>query len=124
MRFEVEAEIENRLAQHLLIAEQQRNQQTTQAAIAVQKRVNRFKLHMRQRRLDQHRHGLRAVVQKKLQLAHAVHHFFGRRRNKGRIAGARAANPVLAAPKFPRCLMAAPPARQQYAMNFAQQAQR
>ena len=59
--------------------------------------MNGFKLQMNQRRLHQRRQGLRVIVNKLLQLRQQGGHPLGRRRHKDRVAGARAANPVLRA---------------------------
>ena len=83
---EVEAEVEHRLPQHLLLAQEQSDQQTPQTAVAVQERVDRLELHMCQRRLEQHRSRLWLVMQEEFQLAHALQQFFCRRRNEGRVA--------------------------------------
>ena len=79
---------------------------------------------MGQRRLEQHRGRLRLVMQEELQLAHALQHLFGRRRNEGRVARPGAADPVLAAPELPRGLIAAPALGQQHAVDLPEQPQR
>ena len=86
--------------------------------------MDRFELHMCQRRLEQHRGRLRLVMEEELQLAHALQYLFGRRRNEGRIARPGAADPVLAATKLARGLIAATPLGQQHAVNLAEQPQR
>ena len=84
----------------------------------------RLELHMGQRRLEQYRGRLRLVMEEELQLAHALQHLFGRRRNEGRIARTGAADPVLAAPEFPRGLIAATTLGQQHTVDLAEQPQR
>ncbi len=52
------------------------------------------------------------------QLAHAVGHIFGGRRNIGRVTGPAAADPVLAFSELPRPCMAAAPLRQKNLVDF------
>ena len=52
---EVEAQIEQRLREHLLGAQQQRDQQAADASVAVEERMDRLELDVRQRRLHEDR---------------------------------------------------------------------
>ena len=79
---------------------------------------------MGQGRLEQRRSRLGLVVQKQLELAHALRHLFGRRRNEGRITRPGAADPVLAAPEFARSLATAAAFGQQHAVDLPEQPQR
>ena len=67
MGLEEEAEIKQGLARHLALAEQQGDQEATEAAVAFEERVNGFKLHMRQGRLEKERRGLRLVMEEQFQ---------------------------------------------------------
>src|SRR5215469_14676749 len=53
VRFEVQAEVQERLSQRTLGAKQERDQQPTESAVAVEKGVNRLKLHVNQSCLNQ-----------------------------------------------------------------------
>ena len=124
VHFEIETEVEHRLPQHLLLAQEQRDEQAAKTTIAVQKRMDSLELHVSQCRLEQCRGGVRLVVEEEFQRAHALRHRIGRRRNKGRISRPGAAYPVLAAPKFARCLIVATAFCQQHPMDFPEQSQR
>ncbi|MNV53470.1 hypothetical protein D3C71_1456220 [compost metagenome] len=73
------------------------NQQAANAAIAVKKRVNGFKLRVHQRNLDQRRQGAVGLVNELLHIAQQRCHTLGRRRHKHGIARLGATNPVLRA---------------------------
>lgn len=94
---EVEAEIKQRLAQHAFRAEQKGDEQPAQASVAVEKRMDGFKMDVRQRGFDQERGFDGVVVQEFFQRAETFQHLIGRRRNEQGVAGARAAHPILGA---------------------------
>ena len=54
-RFQIEAEIEKRIAQHAIGAKEERHQKTAHAAIAVEEGMDRLELDMEQTRFDQRR---------------------------------------------------------------------
>ena len=56
------------------------------------------------------------------QLAHAIGHIFGGRRNIGRVTGPAAADPVLAFSELPRLGVATASLRQENFMNFPDEA--
>ena len=66
-----------------------------QPAVAVQKRVDGFELHMRQPGLCENGKSVVRGVDEPLQIGHAFLDKVGRRRHEGRIAGTRTADPVL-----------------------------
>lgn len=68
-----------------------------------------FELDMRQSGFNQNRGFVRAVVHKKLQIAHQTHYFAGKRRHINGIAGAAAAYPILAGTEPTRLATGAPP---------------
>ena len=47
--FEIQAEVQQRLAQHAALTQQKGDQQAAESAVAVEERVNRLELHMRKR---------------------------------------------------------------------------
>src|SRR4051812_22816773 len=55
MLLEVEAQVQQRLREHLVGAEQQRDQEPTDAAVAVEKRMDRLELDVSERGLDEDR---------------------------------------------------------------------
>ena len=119
---EVEAQVEQRLAEHAGVAEEQRDQQPPDAAVAVEEGVDGLELHVRERRLDEHRQVVAVVVQEALQGGHAVGDGRVRRRHEDGVAGARAADPVLAAAELARVLVAAAAAREQLGVDLAHEA--
>src|ERR1700733_8160442 len=62
-------------------------------------------------------------MEKHLELAHALDDELRWRRNKGRIAGACASDPVLAPAKLTGFLVASPPARKQDFVDLANEAE-
>ena len=62
--------------------------------------------------------------QEHLQIAHARRHLLRRRWNKGRVAGAGTADPVLSSTKLTGDLFAAPSPGEQYAVHLPNQTQR
>lgn len=63
-------------------------------------------------------------MEEKLEVGHALHHCFWRRGNECRTTGPAAADPVLAASKFTRVLVAAEVISQQHAVHFSEQPER
>lgn len=122
MFLEEQARVEHRLAQHTVGDQLQHDQQAPEAAVAVEKRVNGLELHMRQRRLDERRRGLRLVVEEALERREAVLQRIGRRRHECRVAGPRTAYPHLRAPHLAGCLAASAGMREQDLVHFTQQA--
>ena len=98
----------------------QGDEEPSHAPVAIQKRVDGFELHVRERRLDERPRGVRRV-QVALQRAHAGFDFLRRRGHELGVARPGAAEPVLAGAKFAGLLGRAAPARQQPGVDFAQQ---
>ncbi len=87
--------MEDRLPKHARGAQQERDQQPTQAAVAVEERVDRLELDVDETGFDEQREVRPLLMQEQLKGAHAIENELRRRRNKSGGAGARAANPVL-----------------------------
>src|SRR5205085_6434799 len=69
VRLEVEAEVQQRLAHHLALAQKKRDQQPAEAAVAVEERVDRLELHVREARHYEHRDLGRFRVEEALEVA-------------------------------------------------------
>ena len=124
MGLEKKAQIQQRLAQGFFLAEQQRNQKPPQPAVAVEKRMDRFKLNVDQSQLHQQRQRFAVVVQELLERIETLHQPVRWRRNERRITRPRAADPVLRAPEFTRSLVRSTAASKQNRMHLANQSQR
>ncbi len=124
IRLEVEAEVQKRLPQRTLRAKQERDQQSSKSAVAVEKGVNRLKLHVNQSRFDQNGQLLFLVVEKTLKTVEALHQSIWRRRDKRRIAGTSSADPVLRPAEFARCSVGPTPPAQQDGVNLAYESER
>ena len=83
MLFEVQAQVQQWLRQHIVGAEEQGDQQPADAPVAIQERMDCLELHVRQRGLDQQRRLHRVVVQEFFELAHAFHDPIRWRRDEG-----------------------------------------
>src|SRR5947207_3028551 len=117
---EIKAEIEERAAQHALLAEEQRDKQPPEPAVAVEERVDGLELYMSEPRLHEDGNLRRSRVQEPLEIAHASPDLARRRRHEGSIARPRAADPVLAAAKLAGLAPFASPAGEQDAVDLAQ----
>src|SRR5664279_1414665 len=95
MGLEEKTQVEKRLMQSALSAEKQRNQQTSESPIAIEKRVDRLKLHMYESSLDENRKMVFFVVKKMFEVVQGLHHAVGRWRNKCGVPRTTTANPVL-----------------------------
>src|SRR5580692_2394000 len=124
IRFEVQAEVQERLSQRALGAKQERYEQPPESAVAVQKRVDCLKLHVDQAGFDQDRQLVFLVVEKTLQIIQTLHQSLWRRRNKRSIAGTSSADPVLRPAEFARCSVGPAPPAQQDGVNFAYESER
>src|SRR6185437_12477622 len=69
---EVQAQVEQWLAQQSVVGELQRDEQAADASVAIEKRVNRLELHVRERRLGKRWRYLWAIVQEALEIFQAV----------------------------------------------------
>jgi hypothetical protein len=118
-------QVQQRARQGLLLAQDERDQQASDAAIAIEKRVDGFKLGMGQAAANQQRHGGFAFVQEFFERAQGVHQLVRRWRYERRVGQCAAcrANPVLGGAEFARWFFPAPHVLHQLAVNFAHQSQ-
>src|ERR1019366_3667877 len=100
---EEKAQIEKRLTQSALSAEKQRNQQTSQPSIAVEKGMDRLELYMYQSSLNQNGQIVFFVVKEMFKAVEAFHHSLWGRRNKRSVSRTATTNPILRTAKFTRC---------------------
>jgi len=70
--FEVEAQVEQWLAQQAGATEEQRDQQASHAAVAVEERMDRLELHVRERGLDEHGQSSALVMQEPFEVRHGI----------------------------------------------------
>ena len=84
MRLEIVAEVQHRPLEHLRMAQQERNEQPPNPAVAVQERMDGFELRMSQR-ADDERIQAAGVMKEPLEVAEGDVHLVRRRRDKGRI---------------------------------------
>jgi hypothetical protein len=105
-------------------AQQERDHETAETAVPVQERVDRLKLNVDERCLDQHRQVGAVLVQKDLQGPHALHHLLRWGRHEHSVPRARAADPVLAPAELSRLLLTAPALCEQHFVNLADQPER
>src|SRR6185312_9964850 len=80
---EIQAAIQERLTQRAIVAEQQRDQQSADAAVAIEEWMYSFKLKMREGCFEQ---GRSIRVKEPLQITHAVVDFLWRRWHESRIS--------------------------------------
>ena len=107
MRFQVEAEIEERLAQNAFCAEIEGHKQTADTPITVQERVDGFELNVEKPGLDKRRQARGILVNEAFELVQTGVQFPDRRGHEERITGPAAANPVLRAAELAWILGAA-----------------
>ena len=124
MCFEKKTQIQQRLPQRFFLAKQQCDQQPAKPAVAVEKRMDRFKLHVNQPQLNQQRQRFAFVVQELLKRIETLHQSIRWRRNERRISRSRAADPVLRSPEFSRGLVRSTTAPKQDRMHLPNQPQR
>jgi hypothetical protein len=120
--FEIEAEVEERVAEDPRLAEQQRDEETADAAVAVEKRMDRLELHVRQGRAQEHRHAVALRVKELLELRHALGNRRVWRRHESGVSRSRATNPVLGAAEFARILPASAAAGEEDSVDLSNQA--
>src|SRR5262249_21361886 len=121
---EVERQVEDRLRERLLDAQEERDEQAAEAAVAVEEWVDRLELDMRERGLDERWRAARAIVEEQLERSHARRPVARGRRDESRRARSLAADPVLARPEFAGRLRAAAPLREEHPVDLLEQAQR
>ena len=98
--FQIQTEVKQGLAQHLVVIQDQRNQQAPDTAIAIEKWVDGFELQVRQCCAGERRVGRLFVVKKLLKRCHAVFKLRGRRGYEMSVAGPAPSNPILAGAEF------------------------
>ena len=64
MLLEIVREVEHRFVQHAAFGDQKSDEQSTDTPVAIEKRIDRFELHMGQRELDQRRPLIRAMEER------------------------------------------------------------
>ena len=94
---EVQAQIEERPAEYALGAQQQSDEEPSDSSVAVEERVDRLELGVRERRLHEHGGWVWVVVDELLEGAHRRSYLLPWWRHVPRDGGAGAAEPVLAA---------------------------
>src|SRR5262245_22042243 len=102
--------------------QQQRYQQPPNTTIAVQKRMDRFELQVRQSGRYQYTIRRCRLVKRALERRHQVIDERGRWRHEVRVAGPRAADPVLRSPELAGLLLASAASREQLLVYLADQA--
>lgn len=107
-------EIQHRRVQHAAFAQEERNQQPPDAAVAVEEGMNRLELRMREPDLDEQWQVI-LPVQKRLEVAEGPRHFVRRWGNEGG---------VLTATQLARCQMRSADALQQLSVDLADEARR
>ncbi len=117
---EVVREVKDRLVQDASFREEERDQQTADAPVAVEERVDRLELHMCQSDLDERRQVV-GLVNELLEVAKRVGNDVMRRRHEASGVDHRTGrtDPVLARPKFSWLEFAAADALHEFGVNFA-----
>ena len=110
--------------QYAGVVQQQRHEQASQTAVAVQEGMDGLELHVRQPRPDEDGEPVVSGVQEALERRHAVGHGGVGRRHEDGVAGPGPADPVLRAAEFAGGLGAAASRRQQDGVHLADQAVR
>jgi hypothetical protein len=121
MSFEENGQIQQRLRQDAALQQHQWDQQPSQASVAIQERVDGFKLVVGHRELDEQRHS--SFVEEGFEVAQRIVHGVNGGRHKRRVGRRGSADPILAAAKLAWCGIAAAYASQQLCMNFSQESQ-
>ena len=124
LALEVKAEVEERIAQESGVAEHEGDQEASHAAVAVEEGVNGLELDVGQAGLGEDGKPVVRVVDEPLQVGHALLDVVGWRGNEDRVAGTRAADPVLGSPELAGHLGGAASARQQQGVHLAEEAVR
>jgi hypothetical protein len=93
------AQVEKRLAQDRLVAQHERDEKTPDAAVAVEKWVDRLELDRRESGLEQRWYIHRLAVKESFEGRHQLLDAIGRRRHEERISRPAAADPVLGSPE-------------------------
>ncbi len=102
--------------------QKQTDEQPPDATIAIEKRVDRLELSVRQPRLEDGRRRPELVVKEPLEVVESHRHLVGWRRHEASIRQASPTDPVLRTPKLARRSGAAAAVLEQDAMHLAQEA--
>jgi hypothetical protein len=94
-RLEIKTRIQKGLAQYAFGAKKERNEQTTKAPISIEKRVNRFELHMYKSSRNEDGKFVFFVVKELFKVVETFHHLVWGRRHECSIARSAATNPIL-----------------------------
>src|SRR5205807_4929523 len=100
---EEKAQVQQRLGEQLPVLQQERDEQATDAAVAVEKRVDGLELDVHERGADERRQVV-VAVDVLLKIAEKTCQLLGRRRDENGVARTSAADPVLAASQLARLL--------------------
>ena len=121
---EVQGQVQERLPQHPLGAQQQGDQEPSDAPVTVQKGMNRLELHVGERRLEQDRRRFRLVVQPAFERPHAFRDALRGRRDEHRVPRPGSPYPVLGAAEFAGLPVGPSTALEEHAVDLADQSVR
>jgi hypothetical protein len=119
MGLEVKAQVEDRLRQEFRLHKNERYEQSTDTAIPIQEGMDALELDMGQGCRKKRIVPSVFRVDEALKVAHAILDEFGRRRDMERTGRARAAYPILTAPKIARGFVGTAARCQKYAVDLA-----
>src|SRR5438105_7430325 len=115
---EVEAQVEKRVFQNAVEAEEQRDQQSSDPTVAIEKGMNGFELSVRQSRFHDPLDADRIIMEKPFEIAHGVRNVLRRGRNEMCVRRTRASYPVLGTTKLARLLVRSSSSREQARVHF------
>src|SRR5438876_661423 len=115
-------EIQHRLVQRLAFAEEERDEQAADAAVAIEERMNRLELSVGESDFDQQWQAIR-FVQERLEVAQSGGYFVRRRRDERGVRERRGAgpDPVLTPTQLARGQTRSADPLQQLRMDFTNQ---
>ncbi len=118
-------QVQNGFLQHFALAKQKGNEQPSDAAVAVKKRVDGLELCMRETNFDQKRQIILAVDET-FPVREVFAHPMGRGWNEDSLSECASgrADPVLSGPQFAGCERGATDAAQEFRVDFAHQTNR
>ena len=102
--FKMKGKVEQWLAEDTFRTKDEGDEKTAETAIAIEKRVDRLKLDVSERGLEQRTGGDGFIMKKFFQRSHAICGEIGRSRDKSRISRTRSADPILRTLKLARLL--------------------
>lgn len=104
--FEEQTQVQQGLSERIVSTQDQRDEQASKSAVAIQEWVDRLELDVGQCGFDQCGRALRLIVKEFLQVAHAIGHTVGRRRNEAGVPRPGAAQPNLGTAELSRRFVA------------------